>query len=153
MNRQREPSQEVTDSASPARAAETIGSALDEFIGQEGVRERLGIFLEAARQRDEALDHTLFAGPPGLGKTSLAGIIALEMGVGFHITSGPVLERKGDLAMAAQEVVWAARAEAHVTTRTSIKLANRDKRFMLAPRFWLIHYRRIALSRKHPAVS
>lgn len=73
-------------------------ATLDEFIGQEGVRERMGIFLEAARQRDEALDHTLLAGPPGLGKTSLAAIVAAELDVGFHITSGPVLERKGDLA-------------------------------------------------------
>jgi len=71
---------------------------LDEFIGQEGVKQQLGIFLEAARQRGEALDHVLLAGPPGLGKTSLAGIVAVELGVGFHVTSGPVLERKGDLA-------------------------------------------------------
>ncbi|HEX2503572.1 MAG TPA: Holliday junction branch migration DNA helicase RuvB [Miltoncostaeaceae bacterium] len=71
---------------------------LDEFIGQEGVKQQLGIFLEAARQRGEALDHVLLAGPPGLGKTSLAGIVAAELGVGFHVTSGPVLERKGDLA-------------------------------------------------------
>ncbi len=72
--------------------------SLDEFIGQEGVKQQLGIFLEAARQRGEALDHVLLAGPPGLGKTSLAGIVAAELGVGFHVTSGPVLERKGDLA-------------------------------------------------------
>jgi Holliday junction DNA helicase RuvB len=72
--------------------------SLDEFIGQEGVKQQLGIFLEAARQRGEALDHVLLAGPPGLGKTSLAGIVAAEMAVGFHVTSGPVLERKGDLA-------------------------------------------------------
>jgi holliday junction DNA helicase RuvB len=71
---------------------------LAEFIGQEGVKQQLGIFLEAARQRGEALDHVLLAGPPGLGKTSLAGIVAAELGVGFHVTSGPVLERKGDLA-------------------------------------------------------
>ncbi len=72
--------------------------SLGEFIGQEGVKQQLGIFLEAARQRGEALDHVLLAGPPGLGKTSLAGIVAAELGVGFHVTSGPVLERKGDLA-------------------------------------------------------
>jgi Holliday junction DNA helicase RuvB len=72
--------------------------SLDEFIGQEGVKQQLRIFLEAARQRGEALDHVLLAGPPGLGKTSLAGIVAAELGVGFHVTSGPVLERKGDLA-------------------------------------------------------
>ena len=71
---------------------------LDDFIGQDGVKQQLAIFLEAARQRGEALDHVLLAGPPGLGKTSLAGIVAAELGVGFHVTSGPVLERKGDLA-------------------------------------------------------
>ncbi len=71
---------------------------LGEFVGQETAKQQLGIFLEAARQRGEALDHVLLAGPPGLGKTSLAGIVAAELGVGFHITSGPVLERKGDLA-------------------------------------------------------
>jgi holliday junction DNA helicase RuvB len=71
---------------------------LAEFIGQEGVKTQLGIFLEAARQREEALDHVLLAGPPGLGKTSLATIVAAELGVACHVTSGPVLERKGDLA-------------------------------------------------------
>jgi len=71
---------------------------LDDFIGQDGVKAQLAIFLEAARQRGEALDHVLLAGPPGLGKTSLAGIVAEELGVTFHVTSGPVLERKGDLA-------------------------------------------------------
>ena len=71
---------------------------LDDFVGQEGAKAQLSIFLEAARQRGEALDHVLLAGPPGLGKTSLASIVAAELGVGFHVTSGPVLERKGDLA-------------------------------------------------------
>src|SRR5690606_12875205 len=71
---------------------------LSEFVGQDTVKQQLGIFLEAARQRGEALDHVLLAGPPGLGKTSLAAIVAEELGVGFHVTSGPVLERKGDLA-------------------------------------------------------
>jgi Holliday junction DNA helicase RuvB len=68
------------------------------FIGQEAARQKLGIFLEAAKQREESLDHVLLAGPPGLGKTSLARIIATELDVGFHTTSGPVIERKGDLA-------------------------------------------------------
>jgi Holliday junction DNA helicase RuvB len=71
---------------------------LQEFVGQESARRQLSIFLEAAKQRAEALDHVLLAGPPGLGKTSLAAIVATELGVGFHVTSGPVLERKGDLA-------------------------------------------------------
>ncbi|MCB0874074.1 MAG: AAA family ATPase, partial [Thermoleophilia bacterium] len=68
---------------------------LDVFVGQEPARQKLAIFLEAARQREEALDHVLLAGPPGLGKTSLARIIATELQVGFHTTSGPVIERKG----------------------------------------------------------
>ena len=71
---------------------------LASFVGQPAVKEKLGIFLQAAKQRGEALDHVLLAGPPGLGKTSLAAILANEMGVGFHQTSGPVLEKKGDLA-------------------------------------------------------
>ncbi|MGI9539064.1 MAG: Holliday junction branch migration DNA helicase RuvB [Miltoncostaeaceae bacterium] len=71
---------------------------LQEFVGQSPVRQKLDIFLQAALQRAEALDHVLLAGPPGLGKTSLAGIIAAELDVGFHVTSGPVIERKGDLA-------------------------------------------------------
>ena len=71
---------------------------LSSFVGQPAIKEKLGIFLQAAKQRGEALDHVLLAGPPGLGKTSLASILAVEMGVGFHQTSGPVLEKKGDLA-------------------------------------------------------
>ncbi|WP_445157676.1 Holliday junction branch migration DNA helicase RuvB [Halomonas sp. E14] len=71
---------------------------LAEYIGQARVREQLGIFIDAARGRDESLDHTLVFGPPGLGKTTLANIIAAEMGVGLKSTSGPVLERAGDLA-------------------------------------------------------
>ncbi len=72
--------------------------SLAEFVGQPQLKEHLGIVLEAARKRGQAADHLLFAGPPGLGKTSLAAIVALEMGVGFRITSGPALERAGDLA-------------------------------------------------------
>lgn len=71
---------------------------LAEYIGQSRVREQLEIFIGAARLRDESLDHTLVFGPPGLGKTTLANIIATEMGVGLKSTSGPVLERAGDLA-------------------------------------------------------
>jgi Holliday junction DNA helicase RuvB len=72
--------------------------ALDEFVGQRELKEHLTIVLEAARRRNQPVDHLLFAGPPGLGKTTLAGIVATEMGVQLHITSGPALERAGDLA-------------------------------------------------------
>ncbi|MBQ3069193.1 MAG: Holliday junction branch migration DNA helicase RuvB [Clostridia bacterium] len=72
--------------------------SLDEYIGQEKVKENLKVFIEAAKIRKESLDHVLLYGPPGLGKTTLAAIIAREMGVNFRITSGPALERPGDLA-------------------------------------------------------
>ena len=72
--------------------------SLADFVGQRQVRENLDIFIRAARSREEALDHVLFYGPPGLGKTTLAQIVAREMGVGFRATSGPVIQRAGDLA-------------------------------------------------------
>jgi holliday junction DNA helicase RuvB len=71
---------------------------LAEFVGQRELKEHLAIVIEAARRRGQAVDHLLFAGPPGLGKTTLAGIAAAEMGVTLHVTSGPALERAGDLA-------------------------------------------------------
>jgi len=71
---------------------------LSEYIGQDKVKENLQVFIEAARRRSEALDHVLFYGPPGLGKTTLAYIIARELGVGIKATSGPAIERQGDLA-------------------------------------------------------
>jgi holliday junction DNA helicase RuvB len=71
---------------------------LDDFVGQDRVKEQLRVFIEAARARGEALDHVLLAGPPGLGKTSLAQIVANELEVGFVPTAGPALERKGDVA-------------------------------------------------------
>ena len=72
--------------------------SLDEFVGQEQARANLRVFIKAARGRGDALDHVLFAGPPGLGKTTLAQILAKELGVGFRATSGPVISKAGDLA-------------------------------------------------------
>ena len=72
--------------------------SLDEFVGQKAARDNLRVFIQAAKARGEALDHVLFFGPPGLGKTTLAQIISKEMGVGFRATSGPVIAKSGDLA-------------------------------------------------------
>src|SRR5690625_577549 len=73
-------------------------TTLSQYIGQHKVKENLNIFIQAAKMREEPLDHVLLSGPPGLGKTTMAAIIANEMGVGFHSTSGPAVEKKGDLA-------------------------------------------------------
>jgi Holliday junction DNA helicase RuvB len=91
----------VDPDAGPVEEAEEAGlrpRRLAEFVGQAQLVEHLAIVLEAARGRGQPVDHLLFAGPPGLGKTSLAGIVAAEMGVGLRVTSGPVLARAGDLA-------------------------------------------------------
>jgi Holliday junction DNA helicase RuvB len=87
----------------PSRRPEDIDAALrpktlDEFVGQKAARENLRVFIAAARSRGDALDHVLFFGPPGLGKTTFAQIIARELGVGFRATSGPVIAKSGDLA-------------------------------------------------------
>src|SRR5260221_2370226 len=88
----------------PERRADDVGDTalrpqlLSEFVGQAQARANLSIFIEAARKRNEALDHVLFVGPPGLGKTTLAQIVARELGVGFRATSGPVIAKAGDLA-------------------------------------------------------
>src|SRR4028119_990273 len=87
----------------PERTTEDADAALrpkslDEFVGQQAARENLRVFIDAARKRGDALDHVLFFGPPGLGKTTLAQIIARELGVGFRATSGPVIVKSGDLA-------------------------------------------------------
>jgi Holliday junction DNA helicase RuvB len=95
--------QRIIDAAPASPNEEAIERALrpkhlDEYVGQAKIRDQLEIFISAARKRREALDHTLLFGPPGLGKTTLAHIIAREMGVNLRQTSGPVLERPGDLA-------------------------------------------------------
>jgi len=97
-------SSEATRAISPglsetdAAEASLRPQSLAEFVGQQTIRENLSVFIAAARARNEALDHVLLHGPPGLGKTTLAQIIARELGVGFRATSGPVLQRAGDLA-------------------------------------------------------
>ena len=88
------PDRHPDDSAEASLRPQT----LPEFIGQRTIRENLRIFIQAARDRAEALDHVLLHGPPGLGKTTLAQIVARELGVGFRATSGPVIQRAGDLA-------------------------------------------------------
>ncbi len=95
------PARPVDPAASPSEEVEEAGlrpRTLGEFVGQGQLTEHLQIVIEAARRRGQPADHLLFAGPPGLGKTSLAGIVATEMGVGLRVTSGPVLVRPGDLA-------------------------------------------------------
>ena len=72
--------------------------SLDDYVGQNKVKSNLKVYIEAAKERGEALDHVLFYGPPGLGKTTLAGIIASEMGVNIKVTSGPAIEKPGDMA-------------------------------------------------------
>src|SRR5487761_1663742 len=91
----------MAPTAEPVEEAEEVSlrpRRLAEFVGQPELKEHLAIMLEAARRRGEPADHLLFAGPPGLGKTSLAGIVAAEMGVGLRITSAPALAGPGDLA-------------------------------------------------------
>jgi len=96
MNEDRIVTPDLTEADTPERGLRP--TSLDEFVGQRQVRENLRVFIDAARGRDEAMDHVLFYGPPGLGKTTLAQIVARELGVGFRATSGPVIAKTGDLA-------------------------------------------------------
>jgi len=93
-------SPDIAPSEAQSEAAEHAlrPTSLEEFVGQQQIRENLAVFIQAARNRGDAMDHTLFYGPPGLGKTTLAQIVARELGVGFRATSGPVVAKSGDLA-------------------------------------------------------
>ena len=94
-----EPEQDLRPEEQPADADRALRpQVLDEFIGQAEARANLAVFIESAKRRGQAMDHTLFYGPPGLGKTTLAQIISRELGVNFRMTSGPVLAKAGDLA-------------------------------------------------------
>ncbi|MCX5619588.1 Holliday junction branch migration DNA helicase RuvB [Bombella sp. ESL0385] len=95
---QRAPETDATRQAEDVADVALRPQSLADFTGQKASRENLAIFIEAARKRGEALDHVLLHGPPGLGKTTLAQIVARELGVGFRATSGPVIQRSGDLA-------------------------------------------------------
>ncbi len=96
-----QPREILTETAQPEEVRQEASlrpRRFEEFVGQRALVEKVKIYVRAARSRKEALDHCLFSGPPGLGKTSLAHIIAAELGTGLYVTSGPALERKGDLA-------------------------------------------------------
>ena len=94
-----EPDQNLRPQERPGDADRALRpQTLDEFIGQREARANLRVFIESAKMRGQAMDHALFYGPPGLGKTTLAQIMARELGVNFRMTSGPVLAKAGDLA-------------------------------------------------------
>src|SRR3954451_879842 len=93
-------SPDATASSSPERDEDAAlrPHSFEEFVGQRKIAENMAVYVQAARKRGDALDHVLLTGPPGLGKTTLAFLLAREMGMEIRVTSGPALERKGDLA-------------------------------------------------------
>ena len=92
------PKKQAEDERENAMPVNLRPNSLSEFVGQRAVCENLKVFIDAARARGEALDHVLLFGPPGLGKTTLASIVAKELGVGFRATSAPMISKSGDLA-------------------------------------------------------
>ena len=96
----------------------------EEYIGQEKVRANLSVFIEAAKQRKEPLDHVLLYGPPGLGKTTLAGIIASELGVSLRITTGPAIEKAADLAGSRRAIASSGSSEVYARRRDHARRAS-----------------------------
>ncbi len=104
MTEERLTSSQNVDNNESALEVSLRPQSLQEYLGQSHVKNELAVYIQAAKQREESLDHVLLYGPPGLGKTTLAMIIANELGVNIHTTSGPVIERPGDLVSLLNEL-------------------------------------------------
>ena len=134
--------------AEDAQESSLRPKTLAEYIGQEKAKENLSIFIQAARKRQESLDHVLLHGPPGLGKTTLAGIIAQEMGVNIRITSGPAIEKPGDLAALLTNL-----NEGDILFVDEIHRLNRSVEEILYPAMEDYHRGEGAVCQLHPAGS